>query len=127
MTMIFEDIKAVEILETEVAGVYCMRWGSEPRVSSVNRAFDELTEYLQNAASSRITVIVDIRADPAFPLQVTGKRALSITRHPRFDQWMVVGSNRGAQMISNVLKSVVNAKISWFDSCESALTHLDRH
>ena len=123
MTMIFEDIKAVEILETDVEGVYCMRWGSQPTISNVNRAFDELQEHLQNATSP-IAVIVDIRADPAFHLQVTGKRALSITRHSRFDQWMVVGSNRSAQMISNVLKSVVNAKITWFDSCESALTHL---
>lgn len=123
MTMIFEDNTTVEILDTELENVYCMRWGSQPSVVNVNHAFDVLKLHLHNATSA-VTIIVDIRSDPNFPLQVTGRRALAITRHPDFEQWMVVGSNRSAQMISNVLKSVVNAKISWFESCEDALAHL---
>ncbi|MEQ9030774.1 MAG: hypothetical protein RLP44_18820, partial [Aggregatilineales bacterium] len=88
--------------------------------STVIRAYESLTDKIQST-DAPIYVIVDIRADPAFPLQVTINNSLRISRQQNFNQWLVVGSNRSARMISSVLNSMGTAKILWFDTVDDAL------
>ncbi|MEQ8676013.1 MAG: hypothetical protein RIC84_22545 [Aggregatilineales bacterium] len=110
----------VEIITHVVKGVFEMRWGSKPNTSTVIRAYESLTDKIQST-DAPIYVIVDIRADPAFPLQVTINNSLRISRQQNFNQWLVVGSNRSARMISSVLNSMGTAKILWFDTVDDAL------
>lgn len=101
-----------------------MSWDSRPNQRDVSDAFQQINAALEKAQSP-LYVVVDLRANPAFPLQSTIFGALPAYRHPMLHQWLIVGKNRAAQIIESTLSISTRRKnVLWFDTMEAALAHL---
>lgn len=102
-----------------------MIWEHTVEKEDVTHAFHDLIECL-DAASTPQYVIVDLRADPRFPLIETFRAALNGPfRHPNLSEWLVVGANSVARSIGSALVSVSSRdNIRWFNTYEEALDYL---
>lgn len=102
-----------------------MIWQREVIQTDVTVAFRDLVNRLDQSPEP-LYVIVDLRADPRFPLMETFRGALNGPfRHPRLAEWLVVGANSVARSIGSALMSITGrANIHWFSTFEEALVHL---
>jgi len=116
---------SVRIVRLEDQRVVAMIWEHTVDQDDVARAFRDLMECL-DAAPTPMYVIVDLRADPHFPLIETFRGALNGPfRHPMLSEWLVVGANSVARSIGGALVAVSNREnIRWFHTYEQALDYL---
>lgn len=102
-----------------------MIWEHAVEKDDVAHAFRDLVDCL-DAAPTPMYIVVDLRADPRFPLIETFRAALNGPfRHPNLSEWLVVGANSVARSIGSTLVSVSNRdNIHWFNTLEEALDYL---
>ncbi|MGQ9910554.1 MAG: hypothetical protein ACUVS2_17135 [Candidatus Flexifilum sp.] len=120
------SVQTVQIvpLEPDRRGLI-MIWQREVDRADVTAAFRDLMARLDQATQS-LYVIVDLRADPRFPLLETFRGALNGPfRHPMLAEWLVVGANSVARSIGSTLVSISGRdNIRWFTTVEEALVYL---
>lgn len=118
---------SVRIVRLEDHRGLLMIWEHTVDKDDVTRAFHDLVDCLDSAIAP-MYVIVDVRADPRFPLIETFRGALNGPfRHPNLSEWLVVGANSVARSIGSTLVSVSSRdNIHWFNTFEEALDYLAR-
>jgi hypothetical protein len=104
-----------------------MKWERQPNKEDVRAAFIDMAALL-NARQHPHWVIVDIIADPVFPLTETIAGAFwGPSRSPALAEWLVVGSSPAAQLIGSTLTRIARRdNIRWFATFDEALDHLRR-
>jgi hypothetical protein len=104
-----------------------MKWERQPNKDDVRAAFVDMTALL-NARQHPHWVIVDIMADPVFPLTETIAGAFwGPSRSPALAEWLVVGSSPTAQLIGSTLTRIARRdNIRWFATHDEALDYLRR-
>jgi hypothetical protein len=116
------DTVTVRVDFTKHPRAISMTWEKRVTEIDVKIAFKQIDQML-NVAPQPMVVIVDIAADPIFPLSATLQGALfGPHRNPNMLGWIVVGTNSVARVIESTLSRVSNSvAIQWVDSCEEAL------
>ena len=116
----------VHVEPVEGHNALSMIWQENVTKADVKAAFKAIEARLQTTESP-LFVIVDITANPNFPLLETINAALfGPYRHPRLKEWLIIGANRSAQMIERVLAgSVVRKNVRWFTNADEALVYLN--
>lgn len=101
-----------------------MVWNSKVSPKDVKAAFAEIDSIL-NASESPLYVLVDISANPNFPIADTIAGVLfGPYRNKNLKGWLIIGKTSMAQMIERVLSSVTGIKnVFWFDTEEEALEY----
>jgi hypothetical protein len=110
-----------------VTGHHALRmlWQHEPDRIDVREAFGHLSRFLDDAAVP-LRIIVDITADPRFPLAETISGALwGPFRSKMLLEWLVVGSSNMAHGIGRTLSAVTNRQnIRWFSTMDEVMSYL---
>jgi len=111
-----------------IAGCNALRmtWQRQVDAWDVHTAFRQMVDFMDQAVST-VHVIVDVRQDPLFPVSAVVSEVLTgPARHPRMGNWLVIGSNRLAELIGKILVSITGRKnIYWFKTEPEALAYLD--
>lgn len=106
------------------ANVLLMHWTATPHERDIETAFHQILDNLDSNA--QIThVIVDITANPQFPLDQTIHHALTVHEHPCFGKWFVLGHTKMAQLIRNALVLLTHKdNIVWVQGYQDIEIHL---
>jgi hypothetical protein len=101
-----------------------MTWCAQVNSNDVHVAFETICVHVF-AATRPIYVVVDITANPNFPIFETVVGALPIFKDPNLAAWLIVGSNSGAKAIEGLLARVTGrSNVQWFDAESDALNYL---
>lgn len=108
---------SVMVEMTEFPNVIRMTWSHLVNADEVQPAFEMITSYLDNTEKP-MYVVVDILADPLFPLRETISSALwTAYKHPMLAKWLVIGTNPLAHAIERTLSRVTGRyNVLWFKS-----------
>lgn len=92
-----------------------MTWSNKVTDADVKQSFKEINNLL-TVADHPVFVIVDILADPKFPIAATLTGALfGPYRNANLREWLIVGSNNTARFIERTLSSTTGRVIvRWF-------------
>lgn len=103
------------IVEQQSEDVIKMIWASRINDNDVRQSFKEIDKVL-SAAARPMFVVVDISADPKFPLTATLTGALfGPQRNPNLREWLVIGSNDIAKFIDRTLTAITHRNlVRWF-------------
>lgn len=95
--------------------VILMIWNKQVTDADVKRGFNEVNNLL-SAARQPMFVMVDILANPKFPIAATLTGALfGPYRNSNLREWLIVGSNATAEFIERTLSGTTGRKIvRWF-------------
>lgn len=120
-------VKATTVRVEPIApeGTLKMTWERVIDARDIDPAFRAI---LRHAAERRAPfyVVVDIQADPRFPLMETMTHALRIQRLPELHGWLVVGQNSMARQIAHFLTKVSRQeKIRWFATMDEVQAFLN--
>jgi fructose-specific component phosphotransferase system IIB-like protein len=103
-----------------------MHWQRQVVVADVDKAYEDIEAFLSTAEKG-LYVIVDISADPVFPLSATLRGALGPHRNPRLLGWVVIGSNAVARLVARMLNTTNRKQIiHWVDSYADAITFVEK-
>jgi hypothetical protein len=124
MTSYSEPTVKVEPLDGSSA--YRMTWLHQIDPRDVHTAFAELNKALKNATTP-IDVIVDLQANPRFPLATTLMECLNGPfRHARLGEWIVISANHEVRTIGRTLSAIARrSNIRWFTTEADALSYLN--
>jgi hypothetical protein len=100
-----------------------MIWHRRPGKADVVRAFDALKQAL-DASETVLDVVVDVSAQPHFPLTATIYGALNIQRHPKMGLWLVIGAAHMARFIGRTITGSGRDNIEWFNDESDVLERL---
>lgn len=103
-----------------------LRWAAWINEFDVPAAFHEMTAALDRA-SLPLHVIVDLTQNPNLPLATTISETVSGPfMHPMMGQWLVVGSNRRAEIVARTVTAIgLRTNINWFDDMAEAMAFLE--
>jgi hypothetical protein len=120
------DAVTVQVDATKHPRAVLMIWEKLVKEADVKMAFREI-DHILNTAPEPMVVIVDIAADPIFPLSATLQGALfGPHRNPNMLGWIVVGTNPVARIIESTLSRVSRStSIYWVNSREEALVMVE--
>lgn len=113
----------VNITFTSNPTVYRMIWDQNPVENDVRIAFLHIEEIL-NDTTQETHIIVDLTANPRFPMKATLNGAMKINQHPRMGNWLVIGGNHAARIIGRSLSMLGRMNVSWYESEEEAMGYL---
>lgn len=99
-------------------------WEGSPTVQDTRDAFQQINLFLDHSTGT-VHLVVDIRNAKQFPLGATISRASSISLHKNMGNWLVIGSNPMAKVISRTMATFGKTNIIWFDTEEQAMAHLN--
>ncbi len=102
-----------------------MTWNRQVEARDVLAAFHEITRLL-GEMQPPVCVVVDLLANPQFPLTATINGALfGPYRDERLQSWLIVGGNPLARLIERTLKSVSGrSNVYWFATEDAALAYM---
>lgn len=102
-----------------------MIWPSSVSMEDVRSAFSEITSIL-NTNHLPMFIIVDIRANPKFPVSTTLASAYyGPYRAANFREWLIIGTSTTARFIGATLNSITGKNlVCWFDDKDSAEKYL---
>lgn len=105
-----------------------MKWGKSGKKEDIKRAFDEISAKL-DTVTSPTCVVVDLRDNNFIPMANTARRAMTGPhRHPMIACWLVMGENRFAHYIADMLNMFTDeGKIKWFDDEAAVDDFLNEH
>lgn len=94
-----------------------MSWSSKVSDGDVRNSFKEINNLL-TVAEHPMFVVVDITADPNFPIAATLTGALfGPYRNPNLREWLIIGSNTAAHFIERTLSGATGRVIvRWFET-----------
>lgn len=95
-----------------------------PSVEDTIAVFEVIVDVLDNS-NAPVYIIVELLSNPHFPLKQTLSGAMQAHSHPQMGKWLVVGSNRIAKLIGNVLTAFNNTGIEWFKTDDEAMQYLE--
>ena len=103
-----------------------MQWSTAPDKGDVRDAFQQMTDFLDQSPTP-LWVIVDVSANPRFPLSETITGAFwGPFRNKKLTEWLVVGANSTAHTIGRTLIGITRRdNIRWFGTMDEALAYLD--
>ncbi|MEO8611404.1 MAG: hypothetical protein ABI690_26135 [Chloroflexota bacterium] len=91
-----------------------MTWQHDVRDLDVVNAFKQINTILQNSTDP-VFVVVDLSANPNFPLLTTIHEAIAPYRNPLLEEWLVIGSNWMARAVEGTLAKLTRQKnVRWF-------------
>jgi len=92
-----------------------MVWASRVNDTDVKQSFKAVDAILTSAGHPMF-VVVDITADPNFPISATLTGALfGPYRNPNLREWLIIGSNTAAKFIERTLSAATGRTIvRWF-------------
>ena len=104
-----------------------MNWQNRVREQDVRIAFEKINLVL-NGHGQPLYVVVDIRANPNFPLNATITGALfGPFRNPLLQAWLIIGMNPLARIIERTLKSVTGrSNVFWFSDDAEVQAYLEQ-
>lgn len=104
-----------------------MTWSSKVTDADVKNSFKDINDLL-TAADHPLFVIVDILADPKFPIAATLTGALfGPYRNPNLREWLIIGSNNTARFIERTLSSTTGRVIvRWFSDTSEADAYISK-
>lgn len=103
-----------------------MIWQQKVDDADVRTAFRTIMRTL-NDAQVPIVVVVDLRADPKFPLRATLEEGRGPYKHPMLEEWLIIGSNWTARAIERTLTSLTGRKnVRWFNTEAEVMDYLSR-
>lgn len=113
------------VVERLNPAVIKMSWTKNVTNQDVSAGFRQVNDLL-NALEQPSFVMVDILADPNFPIAATLTGALfGPYRNPNLREWLILGSNPAARFIERTLSGATGRLIvRWFDSQEQALAYV---
>jgi len=121
------DTTPLNVRVEPIDGHQALRFTWERRVdgAAVSNAFKQITNCL-NQSDSPVHVLVDITANPRFPLQETMHSLLNgPMRHPKMGLWLVIGANTTARFIGRfTVKMGQRQNVYWFDREGDAMAYL---
>ena len=102
-----------------------LTWQYEINKADLHPAFHELTMALTHS-SDPMYIIVDLSQDPQLPVLDTMMEALrGPFRHPKLAEWLVLGSNRSARWIADLLiRTASRNNIRWFNTMDEITAYL---
>jgi TctA family transporter len=102
-----------------------MSWSNKVNDQDVRNSFKEINSLLSVSAQPMF-VLVDITADPNFPIAATLTGALfGPYRNPNLREWLIVGSNKAAHFIERTLSGATGRTIvRWFDTEADAAAYV---
>lgn len=111
------ETKTVTVEYSDEYSALWMRWGSSVSGQDVNKAYREISAYL-NTLDQPICVIVDLRENIYMPIKETVFGALfGPYKHPNLGAWLVLGSNAFARSAAATLASVTKQdNVEWFSN-----------
>lgn len=94
-----------------------MSWSNKVSDADVRNSFKQINNLLA-AAKHPMFVVVDITADPNFPIAATLTGALfGPYRNPNLREWLIIGSNTAAHFIERTLSGATGRVIvRWFEN-----------
>lgn len=109
--------QTVQVEKIDGSPAIVMRWEQDVVPTHVQAAFSRISQLLSES-SEPLSVIVDIRTNPNFPLSSTITGAIfGPFRDPKLKEWLVIGSNPIAHIIERILtKATGRSNIKWFDN-----------
>lgn len=110
-------------IETITPHLLLMGWGHQPKPNDINQAFNQIIHILNDVEMS-VDIIVDIRANPHFPMHLTVQRAFATNQHPMMGDWLVVGQSPTAKIISRLITTLNRDNIHWFDTLDAVYARL---
>ena len=119
-------MRTVNVEWLEEYPVVRMVWARELDLEHVESAFHTVTTLL-NTRREATYVLVDLSANPQFPMLQTVSGALfGPHTNPYLKEWLVVGANAAAKQIGRVVTNISGKhKIQWFDTQDEALAYVD--
>lgn len=101
-----------------------MTWQSHVEIDDMREAFRAITKALDESGKPRY-VVVDIRANPRFPVTQTVTEAMEPYSHPNMAGWLIVGQNFLARSIERVLSAITRKhNVHWFTTLEDAIAYI---
>ncbi|MBI1276689.1 MAG: hypothetical protein GC179_01040 [Anaerolineaceae bacterium] len=112
------------ITEQIDSNIIKMTWANKVNDNDVRKSFKEINQILNDSARPMF-VMVNIMSDPQFPIGATLTSALfGPYRHPRLQEWLIVGTNRTAQFIERTLAAATgNSNVRWFTDEAEAIDY----
>lgn len=120
-------VKTVELDDFEGFPAIRMVWQREVKYYDLRDAFRRIEEKL-NTSTRPLYVVVDITRSPNFPLNATvAEAAAGPYRNPNLVEWLIIGSNRGAHIIEQLLSSITGRhNVRWFKAEADVIDYLQR-
>ena len=102
-------------------------WRANVTGNEVHSIFSRLQTQLSEAEVPHY-VILDLSANPQFPLKETTAAALfGPYRHPKAIEWLLIGDSEYWQFIEHTLAIATNErKIRWFETVEEAADYIQQ-
>lgn len=102
-----------------------MLWSSKVNDGDVRSSFKEINNLL-TVADHPMFVVVDITADPNFPIAATLTGALfGPYRNANLREWLIIGSNSAAHFIERTLSGATGRVIvRWFENASDVDTYV---
>jgi hypothetical protein len=118
-------VKTVEIEDFEGFPAIRMTWQHVVKYYDLRDAFRGIEAKL-NVSTRPLYVVVDITRSPNFPLNATvAEAAAGPYRNPNLVEWLIIGSNRGAHIVEQVLSSITGRRnVRWFKTEAEVITYL---
>jgi len=111
----------------QIAGQRALRmiWQQTINPADVPLAFESIVHYL-DMVDGPVDILVDLTRNPAIPLATTVRHTLmGPQRHRKMGRWLVVGTNRTAEAVADVISHIgPRIAIHWFSTEEEALAAL---
>jgi hypothetical protein len=116
----------VRAYRIEGYAAWMLEWEQVINKDEIAPVFRKIVRAL-DASDEPLYVVVDLTKDPEFPMSQTINAALwGPFRHKRLQAWLVVGSNRTAQVIGRTLNNLTRRdNIVWYETVEEAFAYLD--
>jgi hypothetical protein len=103
-----------------------MTWRNEIKDADVIYSFGEIINALATT-DQPIFMIVDLTANPTYPLLTTVHEALPAYRNDMVREWLVIGNNWMARTIEGTLAKMTGRKnVRWFRSEADVLAYLNK-
>jgi len=121
-----QPYSTVTIAPLEGHNALLLRWEAWINEFDIPAAFHKLTAALDQA-SLPVHVVVDLTRNPNLPLATTINETLSGPfMHPMMGEWVVVGSNRRAEIVARTVTAVgLRTNNRWFDDVSEAMVYLE--
>lgn len=102
-----------------------MQWDSNIRTSDARAAFENIF-HLLNQTQTPLYIVIDLQANPHFPVQETISGALvGLFGHVMLLEWLIVGKNPTARMMGRTLSTFMSRNtLQWFDSTHEIHAYL---
>ncbi len=102
-----------------------MTWGHVIYEADARIAFEKLRSVLEKAKTP-ISVVVDIRANPRFPMKLILTEGRGPYTHPMLGEWLIIGTSLIAHSIESTMSRFYGRRnVHWFRTEEEVMTYLE--